>query len=392
MEKQVTVKSEQEEYRLFRSRALFAAFFVLICLSLIFARLVYLQINQYEHYTSLSKENYQKRIPIPPVRGLIYDRNGVLLADNHIEYVLEAAEDDVKDMKGTLSRLMQLLPITVQEIKKFKQKLRVNSRFLPVVLRNNLTEKEIAIFSANRSRFPGFNVSVRMQRNYPLGSIASHLIGYVGRIDKRDLKTLGKENAQNYSGTTHIGKSGVEKQYESRLHGTTGYELTEVDAHGKPQLKLNEEAPITGEDLFLSIDLELQIKAEELLSEHNGAVVAIDPRNGEVLAMASMPTFDPNLFVNGISYKNYNALRDNIDKPLYNRALQGAYPPGSTIKPMAALAGLNSGVVTPSSSVNGKVVIDYDRNGFNKDEGTLRIVVTSSNAGANLDKTWLIKF
>ena len=354
MEKRVTVKSEREEYRLFRSRAYVAALIVFLCLSLVFARLVFLQMNQYEHFTALSKENYQKRIPVPPVRGLIYDRNGVLIADNHIEYVLEAAEDDVKDLEDSLSRLMQLLPITLQEVNKYKKKIRVNSRFLPVVLRKNLTEKEIAIFSANRARFPGFKVSVRMQRNYPLGSLASHLLGYVGRIDKRDLKKFNESEKINYTGTTHIGKSGIEKQYESRLHGQAGYELTEVDAHGKPQLKLDEKAPITGEDLYLSIDLELQIKAEELLKEHNGAAVAIDPRNGEILAMASMPSYDPNLFVNGISYANYNALRDNIDRPLFNRALQGAYPPGSTIKPMAAIAGLNSGVVTPTSSVYGK--------------------------------------
>lgn len=351
MEKRVTVKSERDEYRLFRSRAFVAAGFVLFTLTLVFARLITLQITKYDHYTQKSRENYQKRVPIPPVRGLIYDRNGVLLAGNHIEYVLEAKQDDLDDMEGTLKRLMQLLPITLQDIAKFKQKQRVNSRFQPVVLRANLTEKEIAIFSANRSRFTGFHVSVRVQRNYPLGSIASHLIGYVGRIDKKDMKTLNK---QEYSGTTHIGKSGIEKFYESRLHGKAGYEIKEVDAHGKPQLKLADEAPIAGEDLFLSIDLELQIKAEELLQEHNGAVVAIDPRNGEVLAMVSMPAYDPNLFVNGISYANYNALRDNPDRPLYNRALQGSYPPGSTIKPMAALAGLNAGVVTPSSSIYAK--------------------------------------
>ncbi len=351
MEKRVTIKSEREEYRLFRSRAIVAAVVVFIALSLIIVRLVYLQVTSFDHYTTLSKKNYQKRIPIPPVRGLIYDRNGALLADNHIEYVLAAKRDDVKDMGGMLKRLMQLLPITPKDVVKFKQKLRVNSRFQPVVLRKNMTEEEIAIFSANRLRFEGFEVSVRMQRNYPLGSVASHLLGYVGRIDKRDLKKI--DNAE-YSGSTHIGKSGIEKYYESRLHGKAGYELIEVDAHGKPQLKLDDKAPVAGEDLYLSIDLELQVRAEELLREHNGAIVAIDPRNGEVLAMASMPTYDPNLFVNGISYANYNALRDNPDRPLYNRALQGSYPPGSTIKPMAALSGLNAGVVTPSSTVNGK--------------------------------------
>lgn len=351
MEKRVTVKSEREEYRLFRSRAIVAAILVFVALGLVFVRLVYLQVKNHQYYTELSRENYQKRIPVPPARGLIYDRNGVVLADNHIEYVLDAKQDDVANMKDTLQRLMQLLPITPQEVKKFKQKLRVNSRFQPVVLKKNLTEKEIAIFSANRSRFDGFKVSVRVQRNYPLGHIASHLIGYVGRIDKKDLKELNKTE---YSGTTHIGKTGIEKFYESRLHGKVGYELIEVDAHGKPQLKLDEEAPIAGEDLFLSIDLELQIKAEELLGEHNGAVVAIDPRNGEILAMASIPAYDPNLFVNGISYANYNALRDNPARPLYNRALQGSYPPGSTIKPMSALSGLSAGVVTPSKSIYAK--------------------------------------
>ena len=351
MEKRVTVKSERDEYRLFRSRAIVAAILVFIALLLVFARLFFLQVTHHDYYTAKSKENYQKKIPIPPVRGLIYDRNGVLLADNHIEYVLEAAEDDVSDMKGSLKRLMQLLPITPLEVNKFKQKLRVNSRFQPVVLRQNLTENEIALFSENRFRFPGFKISVRMQRNYPLGSVASHLLGYVGRVDKKDLK---KVDNNEYKGTTHIGKSGIEKYYESRLHGKAGYEVIEVDAHGKPQLKLAEQAPIAGEDLFLSIDLKLQIKAEELIKDYNGAVVAIDPRNGEVLAMASMPTYDPNLFVDGISYRHYNTLRSNPDRPLYNRALQGSYPPGSTIKPMAALIGLNAGVVTPSSSVYGK--------------------------------------
>ena len=346
-----TEKTERSEYRLFRARAYVAAGLVFLAMLAVFFRLINLQVQQYEHFTELSRENYLKRIPIPPVRGLIYDRNGVLLADNHIEYVLEAKEDDVDDMPAMLRSLMQLLPISLQEIKKFKQKMRVNSRFQPVVLRKNLTEQEIATFSANRFRFPGFKVSVRMERTYPLGSVAGHLLGYVGRIDKRDLKKLDKKE---YKGTTHIGKSGIEKQYENRLHGKAGYEVIEVDAHGKPQRKVSEQAPIAGEDLFLSIDLDLQIKAEELLKDYNGAAVAIDPRNGDVLAMASMPSFDPNLFVNGISYANYNALRDNPDRPLYNRAIQGAYPPGSTIKPMAALSGLNAGVVSPTSTVNGK--------------------------------------
>ena len=353
MSYKITVKNEREELSLFRSRALVAGILVFLALLLVTVRLIMLQINNYDHYTNLSRENYQKHIPIPPVRGQIYDRNGVLLADNHIEYVLEVTSDKVQDLDDELARLNTLIPMTPQEIKKFKQKLRVNSRFLPVVLRPGLTEQEIATFSVHRSRFPGFEINVRMERTYPLGEVAGHLIGYVGRIDKKDLT---KVDVKEYSGTTHIGKSGVEKFYEARLHGKSGYKVVEVDAHGKPQVVLDQKSPIAGEDLFLSLDLKLQLKAEELLQarESNGAVVALDPRNGEILAMASVPMYDPNLFVNGISYKNYNSLRNNPDRPLYNRALQGAYPPGSTIKPMVALAGLDEGTVTRSRSVFGR--------------------------------------
>lgn len=351
-----TVKDEREELKLFSSRSLVAGLLVFIALSLVTVRLVFLQINNYEHYTKLSQENYQKHIPIPPVRGQIYDRNGLLLADNHIEYVLEVTKDKVLDLDDELKRLNKLIPMTALEIKKFKQKLRVNSRFLPVVLRPGLSESEIATFSVHRSRFPGFEINVRMERTYPLDETAGHLIGYVGRIDKRDLKKLGKEGRAEYKGSSHIGKSGIEKFYETRLHGKSGYKVVEVDAHGKPQRVFESKQPIAGEDLFLSIDLKLQLKAEELLREResNGAIVALDPRNGEVLAMASVPMFNPNLFVNGISYKNYNALRNNPDRPLYNRALQGSYPPGSTIKPMAALVGLDEGTVTRSRSVFGR--------------------------------------
>jgi penicillin-binding protein 2 len=351
-----TVKNEREELKLFRSRSMVAGVFVFVALLLVIIRLVFLQINNYEHYTKLSQENYKKRIPIPPVRGQIYDRNGVLLADNRIEYVLEVIKDKVQDLDDELERLNELIPMTPLAIKKFKQKLRVNSRFLPVVLRPGLTEAEVATFSVHRSRFPGFEINVRMERIYPLEETAGHLIGYVGRIDKRDLKKLGKDGKKEYKGSTHIGKSGIEKFYETRLHGTSGFKEVEVDAHGKPQLVLEKKDPIAGEDLFLSIDLKLQLKAEALLQARNsnGAVVAIDPRNGEVLVMASVPMYNPNLFVNGISYKNYNRLRNDPNRPLYNRALQGTYPPGSTIKPMVALAGLDEGIVTRSSSVFGR--------------------------------------
>ncbi|MGB1310766.1 MAG: penicillin-binding protein 2 [Leucothrix sp.] len=345
------LKDEKEEYQLFRSRAIAAGLIVLFLLSIIAVRLFYLQISNHEHLTQLAQENYQKRIPIPPVRGQIYDRNGIVLADNKIEYVLEVVRDIAKDMDKNIAVLQQLIPISTKEVNKFKQQLRVNSRFQPVILRSALTEEEIAIFSVNQYRFPGFAVNIRTERVYPLGSVASHVIGYVGRIDTRDLERLGKNE---YKGSTHVGKTGIERFYEDRLHGKAGFKKVEMDAHSEPQRTLAEESPISGEDLFLSIDLELQIKAEQLLEGKRGAIVAMDPRNGEVLAMASVPMFDSNLFVNGISYKNYNALRDDMDRPLFNRALQGAYPPGSTIKPVAGLVGLDEGVVTNKRSVYGK--------------------------------------
>jgi len=345
------LKDEKEEHLLFRSRAIAAAVIVFLLLSVIGVRLFYLQITNHEHLTQLSQENYQKRIPTPPVRGQIYDRNGIVLADNKIEYVLEVVKDKAEGMDDNIALLQQLIPISKKDISKFKQKQRINSRFQPVVLRSALTEEEIAIFSVNQYRFPGFAVNIRTERVYPFGSVASHVIGYVGRIDTRDLERLGKDE---YKGSTHVGKTGVERFYESRLHGKAGFKKVEMDAHSEPQRTLAEESPVSGEDLFLTIDLELQIKAEQLLEGQRGAVVAIDPRNGEVLAMASVPMFDSNLFVNGISYKNYNALRDNPDRPLFNRALQGAYPPGSTIKPHAALAGLNSDTITKKSTVFGR--------------------------------------
>ena len=345
------LKDEKEEHLLFRSRAIAAAVIVFLLLSVIGVRLFYLQITNHEHLTQLSQENYQKRIPTPPVRGQIYDRNGIVLADNKIEYVLEIVKDKAKNLDDNIALLQKLIPISKKDISKFRQKLRINSRFQPVVLRSALTEEEIAIFSVNQYRFPGFAVNIRTERVYPFGSVASHVIGYVGRIDTRDLERLGKDE---YKGSTHVGKTGVERFYESRLHGKAGFKKVEMDAHSEPQRTLAEESPVSGEDLFLTIDLALQIKAEQLLEGQRGAVVAIDPRNGEVLAMASVPMFDSNLFVNGISYKNYNALRDNPERPLFNRALQGAYPPGSTIKPAAALAGLNSEIVTPKRSVYGR--------------------------------------
>ncbi|HPQ94404.1 MAG: penicillin-binding protein 2 [Thiothrix sp.] len=359
MGERLSIKTERDEQQLFNARVIVAALVILSALLGILARAYFLQVRDHDKYTELSKQNYQKRIPVPPTRGQIYDRNGVMIADNRAQYVLEVVLDAVPDQNNDgrkrfsdltlmLERLNKVVPLTEKDLRVFNQQVRRGSRYQPTVLKENMAEDEVAMFAVNRSRFPGVNLVRRMQRFYPLKSIASHVIGYVGRIDERDLTRLDSEN---YAGTTHVGKIGIEAAHEDRLHGQTGYQLMEVDAHGRHIAVLEEKDPVGGQDLILSLDMRLQIKAENLLKDERGAIVAIDPRNGEVLAMASVPTFDPNLFVDGISHKNYTALRDDPDRPLYNRALQGAYPPGSTIKPMAALAGLYDKVIWPSKRV-----------------------------------------
>ncbi len=353
MARKLNIKDERNEIQLFRSRAIIAGLLVTIALMGIVGRLFSLQVSQHAHYVQLSRENYQKRIPIPPVRGEIFDRNGVLLAGNHIEYVLSVVRDKVDDLDYKLDQIRLMMSLSDKEMRKIRNKIRVNNRYQPVIIKSNLTEQEIAIFSSNRPRFAGFEINLQMERYYPLGEIAGHVLGYVGRIDKRDLERIDKSE---YKGTTHIGKAGLEKTYEMLLHGKSGYQLVEVDSHGKQKNMLDQKPPVAGNDLYLSLDINLQIKAERELKalEHNGAVVAIDPNNGEVLAMASVPSYDPNLFVNGISHRDYSLLRDNPDRPLYSRAFQGIYPPGSTIKPMVAIAGLEAGVTDSQRSVYGK--------------------------------------
>ncbi|WP_298611840.1 penicillin-binding protein 2 [uncultured Thiothrix sp.] len=359
MGERLSIKTERDEQQLFNSRAIVAGLIVLIALCGIGTRLYFLQVKEHDTYTELSKQNYQKHIPRPPTRGQIYDRNGVKLADNHAQYILEVVWDSVPDqnddgrkrwddMQMMLERLNKIVPLSEKDLRIFGQQVNRHSRYQPTPLKENLTEQEMAMFAVNKSRFPGVNLERRMQRFYPLGTVASHVIGYVGRIDDRDLERLDKNN---YAGTSHIGKVGVEAAHEDRLHGQAGYDLDEVDAHGRGQDMIERKEAVGGQDLILGLDINLQLKAEALLKGERGAVVAIDPRNGEVLAMASVPTFDPNLFVDGISSKIYTELRDDPDRPLYNRALQGAYPPGSTVKPMNTMAGLYEKVIWPGKTV-----------------------------------------
>ena len=286
--------------------------------------------------------------PLPPKRGLIYDRNGVLLADNRPSYVLSVVRERVGDLDVALSELQTLLPVSERDLENFHKKINRSRPYEPVPLRFRLTENERALLAVNRFRLPGVVVEAQLLRHYPYGELFSHALGYVGRISEEEVQALDETD---YRGTFYVGKVGVEKFYEDILHGDVGYQNVESNAHGRVLRVLERFLPVTGKDLTLSLDYRVQLAAFDALGDRRGAVVAINPLSGEVLALVSTPGFDTNLFVNGISYEDYNALRDSLDVPLFNRAIQGSYPPGSTIKPFMAMAGLQSGLVTPESTV-----------------------------------------
>jgi penicillin-binding protein 2 len=333
---------------LFRWRAL--AGFVLIMLSLLalLSRFAYLQIVRHDEFVTRAQNNQVKPVAIPPARGLIYDRNGVVLADNVPAFRLEVVPEQVRDMPALLTQLGTVVPLGSDDLEAFKRQLRQSARFESVPLKMHLTEDEIARFAVNRWRFPGVDVVPYLVRHYPLGEEFAHVVGYVGRIDADDVERL---DPVRYLGTSHVGRSGVERSYEDVLHGVPGYQLVEVNVDGRTQRVLETHPATPGKSLYLSIDARLQKAAEDAFAGRAGAAVAIDPRNGQVLAMVSVPTFDTNLFVNGISQTDYQALTGAVDKPLYNRALRGVYPPGSTVKPLMGLAGLEYGLRRPEDTV-----------------------------------------
>lgn len=325
-------------------RALIAGLVCFLLLGVVTARVAWLQTTAHERFASLAEQNRTRIEPIPPARGLIYDRNGVVLADNAPAFQVELVPEQVSDLESTLGRLTELLALDESDLARFRKTLRVSRPFDSIPLKFNLTEEEVARLAVERPRLPGVEVQARLTRVYPQREKVTHVVGYVGRINERDLQTIDQEA---YRGTSHIGKTGLERFYEARLHGEVGYRKLEVDAHGRT-LRVLEEVPATpGEDIHLTLDLRLQEVAEAALGDFLGAVVALDPRNGEVLAFVSKPGFDPNLFVNGIRSGDYKALVENPDRPLFNRALAAAYPPGSTIKPLMGLAGLEHGLITP---------------------------------------------
>ncbi|MCZ6797111.1 MAG: penicillin-binding protein 2, partial [Gammaproteobacteria bacterium] len=347
MSNRVHIKDDYLEFNLIRRRLVVSAVIIAMLITMVLIRLYVLQIVDYEHFSTLSDSNRVRIKAIPPIRGLIYDRKGVVLANNLPAYRLEITPEQVDDIDDTLDRLKQYVYFSENDLKRYQQSSRRRRPFESIPLRLNLDDDEVARLAVNLHKFKGVEINARLTRNYPLEGHAIHALGYVGRIDEND---LSKVNSIDYAGTSHIGKLGLEKYYESELHGTVGVQQVEVNAKGRTLRVLDETPPISGNNLYLTIDSRLQKIAEDALGEFSGSVVAIDPNNGEILALVSMPTFDPNLFVNGISVNNYRALRGSPRRPLFNRALAGQYPPGSTTKPFFALAGLESNSITTSKT------------------------------------------
>ncbi len=341
MSKREQLKDDYLENRLIRRRLVLSAIITLFLLSLVLGRMYMLQIVDYEHFSTLSDSNRVRIKALPPTRGLIFDRHGVVMANNLPAYRLEIVREQVEDLDTTLRQLQQYVEYTEQDLKRFKQSSLRRRPFESIPLRLNLNDEEVARLAVNLHRFEGVEINARLTRHYPQGEHAVHALGYVGRIDVKD---LGEVDEIDYAGSTHIGKLGLEKFYEDELHGTVGVQQVEVNAKGRTLRVLNESPPVQGNNLHLTIDSRLQKVAEEAFGEYTGSVVAIDPNNGEILALVSMPIFNPNLFVNGISFSDYNKLRNSHRRPLFNRALSGQYPPGSTTKPFYGLAGLESAI------------------------------------------------
>lgn len=344
---QIQLKDHEKDSRQVKRRVLGGAIFVLLLSMALVARMYFLQVVQYEQHATLSENNRVHVQPIPPTRGLIFDRNGVIIADNRPSFSLTVTRERAKDWPQILDTLTEVLELTDEERTLYDKRMKQGRRpFEPVPIQFELSEEQIARIAVNQYRLPGVEVSAQLVRHYPLGASYAHSVGYVGRINEQELKKL---DPVNYSGTHHIGKTGVERFYEEQLHGTVGYEEVETNARGRTLRVLKRTDPVAGEDIHLTIDSRLQVAAEAALAGRRGALVAIQPSTGDVLAMVSEPSFDPNPFVTGIGFNAYKELRDSIDRPLFNRVLRGLYPPGSTIKPMVAISGLDAGVITPAT-------------------------------------------
>jgi penicillin-binding protein 2 len=348
MQRRIAIKNHLAEIQLTTQRSIVALVVMIVLVILLIVRLGFLQLAKHDLYTTLSKKNWLDLVPIEPTRGLIYDRNGVLLADNIPVFSLDIIPDKITNLPQTLAYISKIIPLSDTEIAQFQKELKQKRRFDEIPLKLRLTEMQVARFSENQYRFPGVLIKARLMRNYPLHEMLSHILGYVARINLDELDDI---DSANYSASNYIGKLGIEKFYETELHGTVGYEQAENDASGEPLRIIKRINPIPGKNLYLTIDSNLQMVAEQALAGLRGAVVVIQPSTGQILAIASEPSYDPNLFVAGISNADFQALQQSKDRPLYNRALRGLYPFGSTIKPFIALEGLDSDTIDTKTTI-----------------------------------------
>ena len=337
--------------------------------ALLMARFFHLQIVQHEYYTTRAEDNRISLVPIVPNRGVIADSKGVVLARNYSAFTREITPSKVDDLEATIEALGKIIEILPKDRKRFRRLLEESKTFESLPVRSRLSEEEVARFAANRYLFPGVEVKARLFRQYPLGPTGAHAIGYIGRINKKDLELIEeREQSANYKGTDHIGKTGLEQSYEFQLHGETGYEQVEIDAGGRAIRSLSRTAPVQGNNLTLTLDIKLQEMAEKAFGDRRGALVAIEPSTGGILALVSTPTFDPNLFVDGIRSDDWDLLNNSPDRPLLNRALNGAYPPGSTFKPFMALAALETGKRTPGQSIADPGFFNFGGHQFRDDK------------------------
>ncbi|MCF9741535.1 penicillin-binding protein 2 [Vibrio parahaemolyticus] len=347
------IRDYQAEARLFASRAIVAFFGIVVLMGLLVANMYNIQVNQFQDYQTRSNDNRLKVVPIAPNRGLIYDRNGVLLAENRPVFNLELTPEKIKDIDATIQELQTILEITPEQIERFHRERKRTRRFKSVPLLTQLNEKQVAVFSVNQYRFPGVEISATLKRYYPYGEVLTHVIGYVSRINDRDMQRLIREEKDaNYQATRDIGKLGIEKYYEDLLHGTAGYQEVEVNSRGRVIRTLKYVPPVPGKDIVLNLDINLQLYVHQLLDGRRGSAIVLDPRDNGVLAMVSSPSYDPNAFVHGISGKAYRDLLNDKNRPLVNRTTLGIYPPASTIKPFMAVAALQEGVITPNTTRN----------------------------------------
>lgn len=370
------LRDSQLDAARFRLRALVAAALVLLAFCVLAGRLVYLQVLRHEDLAAQAESNRTAVLPIAPNRGLILDRNGVVLASNYSAYTLEITPARiVEPLEQTIDALAQVVDIGPRERKRFQRLLEESRSFESLPIRTRLSDQEVARFAAQRYRFPGVEIRARLFRSYPQGEVASHAIGYIGRINQSEKAQIqDSEQEANYRGTEYIGKLGIEQSFESALHGSTGFEQLETSAGGRAVRRLTSQAASPGQTVVLALDIRLQKLIEDLFGARRGALVALDPRNGEVLALVSKPTFDPNLFVEGIDVDNWAALNASIDKPLLNRALRGVYPPGSTYKPFMALAALQLGKRAATQLVNDPGFYTFGGHTFRSHEGGLGAV------------------